>query len=496
MRTFRDRYTNLDRCQWVRTEARDQLSSLDVETAEELLGLLRIDGLRPLVARSAGVEPAVLDQWEREAADVVRSVHGEGYLAPLSENELARFSCGLRVGDEFGHDSSPSVGNPAWSGGANLTRGFPHGIKSQGSRGTCVAFASTAVAEYLVRGEPLSEQWLYYCCKRRDGIPNTSGTYISTAAHCLQVDGICTARTWPYNPSRGRTEGQGPPPPGAAADARRHQSRRTISVGVQSIPAVLAGSDLKARPIIGGFEVYPSWHRNPVTRRTGYIRLPLPGESRSGGHAMTIAYCDDQNVGGRNSWGTGWGSESPLGSGHFTMSWEYIRRHGHGHSTCVFAAESALSLVKGSGGVAAGVAAAAIAVLLGGGTPALREAVATGQLEPQAQVVEQRAVPTRHQIARGETLRAIAAWLGVPLRRLQIANSIIGPELQAYDWIEIPEGPLPQQVEWVVRRGHTLWSISRVTGCPVGRLIEVNGLASSSLVPGMVLVVPLGGEVR
>src|SRR5512146_848362 len=93
-------------------------------------------------------------------------------------------------------------------------------VRNQGGRSTCVSFACTAVREYLV-GAPastqadLSEQFLYWDCKKVDLLPG-SGTFIRVGMNRLEVDGIPTEVDWPYapNPIPGN-EGQDPPPPAA-----------------------------------------------------------------------------------------------------------------------------------------------------------------------------------------------------------------------------------------------------------------------------------------
>jgi hypothetical protein len=52
----------------------------------------------------------------------------------------------------------------------------------QGQRGTCVAFASAALVQYLApSSERPSPQFYYHQCKMLDGVPNSSGTYVGTA---------------------------------------------------------------------------------------------------------------------------------------------------------------------------------------------------------------------------------------------------------------------------------------------------------------------------
>ena len=68
-------------------------------------------------------------------------------------------------------------------------------LRGQGRRGTCVAHAALAVREALeiaAGATPdfdLSEQYVYWWCKQRDGLQGRSGTYLSLGMRCLAVSG-------------------------------------------------------------------------------------------------------------------------------------------------------------------------------------------------------------------------------------------------------------------------------------------------------------------
>jgi len=211
-------------------------------------------------------------------------------------------------------------------------------VRDQGQRGTCVAFASVALREYLLGSQDdLSEQFLYWACKELDGYPG-AGTYIHTAMSAFAEYGVCREALWPYNPQQTDNEGQGPPPPGANEDARayRLESTRTVEPNlVAHYKHVLAGdSTVDGMPVTFGSLVFNSWYMSAETHRTGKITLPLPGETPVGGHAWCIVgYVDDENVPGggyfivRNSWGTGWAVDSPEAAGHALMPYEYVERY-------------------------------------------------------------------------------------------------------------------------------------------------------------------------
>ena len=207
--------------------------------------------------------------------------------------------------------------------------------RNQGARGTCVAFAVTAIHEFFLKtnGTPidLSEQFLYDETKKVDGFPQTCGTWQVKAAIVLKSLGQCKESTWRYN-SALPCNGNGTQPGNAKADAgaRKLNLRTLPKTNVNAIKAALAGG------AVVGFSVpvFDSWYQNPTSRRAGRITLPVPNEASSGGHAMClIGYEDQANVPGggffilRNSWFGQWGQQSPYGSGNGVIPYEYIKQH-------------------------------------------------------------------------------------------------------------------------------------------------------------------------
>jgi len=213
-------------------------------------------------------------------------------------------------------------------------------VQNQGNRGTCVAFASVALREFLVGATiDLSEQFLYWGCKELDDYPGP-GTYVRTAMSALAEYGVCTEALWPYNPEPlGDDEGQGPPEQDARDEAieyRLHSCRTVEPMRIASYKRVLVGDEqVEGMPVVIGTPVFDSWYMSSETHRTGKITLPLPGENPSGGHAWCIVgYVDNDAVPGggyfivRNSWGVAWASESVEAPGHALMPYEYVERFG------------------------------------------------------------------------------------------------------------------------------------------------------------------------
>ncbi|NLH72754.1 MAG: C1 family peptidase [Verrucomicrobia bacterium] len=213
------------------------------------------------------------------------------------------------------------------------------GVKDQGRRGTCVAFASVALKEFL-HGTPalFSEQFLYWACKELDGYDG-SGTYLHTGMNVLGLYGVCRSNTWPYNPEPiEHNESQKPPPPGAIEEARGYRvidCRMVEPSLVEQYKRVLAGDDqVSGMPVVFGVLVFDSWFMSAETHRTGKITLPLPGETPIGGHAMcVVGYVDDVEVPGggyfivRNSWGNEWAPESPEAAGHALVPYAYVESY-------------------------------------------------------------------------------------------------------------------------------------------------------------------------
>ena len=210
-------------------------------------------------------------------------------------------------------------------------------VRNQGGRGTCVAHATGAVREFLLgdqsRGADLSEQFIYWACKQRDGHAGP-GTWIETGMAVLRDLGACPEAIWPYNPDVvPGNESQGPAPAGvepAAAPFRVVQVTRLNATWVDSLREVLAGGS----PVAFSVRVFESCQR-PHTHRVGDLRLPLPGEPDLGGHAMCMAgYVDDPETPGggyfivRNSWGDAFGQEGQVAPGYCRLPYEYVRQHG------------------------------------------------------------------------------------------------------------------------------------------------------------------------
>jgi hypothetical protein len=217
-------------------------------------------------------------------------------------------------------------------------------VRNQQGRGTCVAHACAAAREYLLgpaspTGD-LSEQFLYWACKQRDGVPG-EGTWIKVAMAVLRDQGVCEEAVWPYNPNKiPGNEGQGPPPANAAPEAAAYRIAKGDLVEprwVDELKKALADG----KPVAFAVPVYNYWMTEPI-RSSGDIRMPLSTDKALGGHAMCmVGYQDDAEVPGggyfmvRNSWGTAWARQSAMAPGYCRLPYAYMAQLGRSAYTAV-----------------------------------------------------------------------------------------------------------------------------------------------------------------
>jgi C1A family cysteine protease len=311
--------------------ARARLAELWITTAEDLVGAaVREGGARGLAEFLEIPEP----ELEALVGQAMAALPPGVAFAP-GDVEVH----GLGALDEPGSagPEPASFSPPALPAKVDLHDRFP-AVRDQAHRGTCVAHACVAVREFLLGEEStqgdLSEQFVYWACKERDGYGG-SGTWIRHGMAVLQELGVCSEQVWPYNEDPvSDNEGQGPPPAGAETKARanRIESSQQLQAGwVNALREQLA----EERAIAFAVPVFTYWFADPVSS-TGDIRLPLSTDKVEGGHAMCmVGYQDDPDVPGggyflvRNSWGTTtWGRENVVAPGYARIPYAYIAEHG------------------------------------------------------------------------------------------------------------------------------------------------------------------------
>jgi hypothetical protein len=260
-------------------------------------------------------------------------------------------------------------------------------VKSQGSRGVCSIFATTAQAENLykkagMQNPDFSEQFLQWSVKNEVGaFRNTSGSTGGDNLRSIVRFGTIDEVKWPYEtqpwnttndpectggengPTRCWTNGEAPAT-ALAAERRKLPSSRWINTA--SIKSHLINK--KTGVVVGFTFFYQSWnHRrselptNSDYWNKGYVTYPNAADKekslvKRAGHAILIVGWDDNlevamrdgdgnpvlDAQGqpkkekgfwlfKNSWGTtGFGINHPAGPGYGWLSMRYVQEFGDG----------------------------------------------------------------------------------------------------------------------------------------------------------------------
>ena len=310
-------------------DAAAQLAALWMTTAEEFASAAYQPGGRSLLAAYLSLASAQVDALIRS----VETVLPDGVA--FDEEDIPVVLGALPVADVASAADEP-LAFAELPTEVDLHAKLP-AVRHQGNRGTCVAHATAAVREFLLgeasTSSDLSEQFIYWACKARDGYAG-AGTWIKTAMGVLQELGVCPEPIWPYNADGiANNEGQGPPPAEASAAASPNRIvsfTQLNATWVDSLRTALAAG----APVAFSVHVFASCQR-PHTYRGGDLRLPLPNEPSLGGHAMCmVGYVDDPSVPGggyfivRNSWGEAFGYDGEVAGGYCRLPYEYLRQYG------------------------------------------------------------------------------------------------------------------------------------------------------------------------
>jgi LysM repeat protein len=105
-------------------------------------------------------------------------------------------------------------------------------------------------------------------------------------------------------------------------------------------------------------------------------------------------------------------------------------------------------------------------------------------------------------VKKGDTLYKIAQMFNTTVANIMQTNGLSTPNLNIGQLLVIPKRPQPMQMpkdmkehkdnfeEYMVEKGDTLYSIAQATNTTTDELININSLASSTIFPGQVLLVP------
>ena len=261
------------------------------------------------------------------------------------------------------------------------------GVRSQGRRGTCTIFATTALMEslYLREGSlsdpDFSEQFLQWSAKFEvNSFPSSSGSNSSYNLQAINRYGIVLEDFWPYEdsewgtaddpectgddrPTRCYTNGS---PPAEALSARRYNlpAGRWINPSTSSIKGHMVST--RTPVVVGGTFFYQSWNHRKSNLTTsseysaqGYVLSPnaediedSSGDRRAGHGILIVGWDDNQSVPRvdgegnqildeegnpemetgfflfKNSWGTSrFGTMNPHGAGYGWISYRYVEDH-------------------------------------------------------------------------------------------------------------------------------------------------------------------------
>lgn len=268
-------------------------------------------------------------------------------------------------------------------------------VQSQGSRGVCSIFATAALAEhlYLIEGTipnpDFSEQFLQWSTKVELGrFTNTSGSSAQVNIDAFSRFGVPLEGDWPYQsrpwsasddercagdedmqPVVCHTNGE-PPASALAAPRYRIGRGRWINSRANSLKSHMFNTNTGVQ--IGGDFYYQAWGhggsripRYSGYRDFGYIVTPnaadvtSSSEHRAGHSILVVGWDDDLEVQAidengqlavdadgnavmqrgfflfKNSWGTGWATQNPMGAGYGWISYEYVERYMSAYASSV-----------------------------------------------------------------------------------------------------------------------------------------------------------------
>jgi len=181
-------------------------------------------------------------------------------------------------------------------------------VRDQGRRGTCLAFAATAVHEHArlrrrnAACPELSVELLFWRCKQLDGSPNQDGTHFAAARDALTDPGQCEETLWPYDPTRSHASGYTPP---AAAMMPDQLRRGTMSALATATPEAASTVLREGRIVLAGIELWDTFYEC-----RGAELHPPSGDLDGARHALCLVGIDERRdaIKLRNSWGANWGN--------------------------------------------------------------------------------------------------------------------------------------------------------------------------------------------
>lgn len=216
-------------------------------------------------------------------------------------------------------------------------------VEDQGPNPFCVGFGSKEGREFLAE-RWLSGPYMYRAAKERDGHPHLDGSWQAFAFQHLAEIGAVGRHLYSMDDAKNER-------PTSRLDDQASELRIQGFVDLlveddeilpDLIKAVISGRlfpGVGPHPISVSLALYESY-LDPSARRDGRKTVPLPHEKRIGGHAMSIVGFIDgdarEAIDGvsymivKNSWGTQYAGENPLGYAGFDLiPYDYFVRGKH-----------------------------------------------------------------------------------------------------------------------------------------------------------------------
>jgi C1A family cysteine protease len=314
------------------------------------LGYDTVERLREaLVAASEDFQPFLAIN-EAQITELVNRLKllGDGLEEDLSK-DLSALPCPLGLSAEV------QAGEPEANSADLMKDGFEQAkstsvalcnlvglpIRDQGDRQTCVAHSLIRCYEYQQAFRnaytDLSEQFLHWTTKDRDGLDTTDTTTLEAGRSALEQQGACEERLLPYVQTKYENDPRqrGPQPTQEQFDNALHfKGQRSRSIDAKDVDAIKMCIQQKM-PVAFGLASFDSWKKSQSVRRDGRIPLPPPGAQQKGGHAVTlVGFVDHPSFAGGgyfifdNSWGETWGIEGQHGEGRGLLPYRFVTSKG------------------------------------------------------------------------------------------------------------------------------------------------------------------------